>query len=102
MMKIIWLFLVWVVGMNSFNAQADSELSTDQIRGLVKQGKVLSLDAILKKNSLGIAGRFLDLEVSYEEGRIIYELEFLKENGEVMEYVINAENGRLLKQEIDN
>ena len=101
-MMTMFIYLVMVVGTISSNAVADEEYSADQIRHLVKKGEILPLETILKKYRPLIQGRLLDLEVEREYGLIVYELEFLKENGEVHELVINAANGQLIKQEIDD
>jgi uncharacterized membrane protein YkoI len=101
-MKMMYLFLVMVAGTISVNALADEDFNAQQIRQLVKQGKILPLETILKKYQPMAQGRLLDLEVEREHGLIVYELEFLKEDGEVHKLVINAADGRLIKQEIDD
>ncbi len=47
-------------------------------------------------------GKLLDLEAEREHGTIIYELEFLHTDGRIFELEIDASNGLLLKQEIEN
>lgn len=100
-MKTMWLYLALVVGTISLNVEAGKDLTTGQIRHLVKQGKILSLDAILKKHQQHISGRLLDLEVELEHGLIMYELEILRVNGDVVELKIDARNGDILEQEIE-
>ena len=100
-MKTILIYLVLAVGTTSLPAWGDRELSTEQIRDLVKQGKILALDTILSKHRALTKGRLLDLEVEEEHGRIIYEMEFLRKNGDVIELTIDAKTGELLEQEID-
>ena len=100
-MKTMWLYLVLVVGTISLNVLAGNELSTNQIRSMVKQGKILSLDTILQKHPQQLSGRLLDLEVESEHGQIIYELEFLQQNGNVVEFEIDAASGEILEQEIE-
>ena len=43
----------------------------------------------------------LDLEVEKEHGRIVYEMEFLREDGRVLELEIDARDGTLLEKEIE-
>ncbi len=100
-MKTIYIFLVLVAGTISLQVQAGDELSTGQIRTLVKQGDILSLESILKKHPLYMSGRLLDLEAEVEHGQIIYELEFLMPNGDVIELEIDAASGEILEQEIE-
>ena len=100
-MKMILIYLVLAVGTISLPAWGDSEFSSEQIRELVKQGKILPLDTILARHQTLTNGRLLDLEVEVEHGRIIYEMEFLRKNGDVIELTIDAKTGELLEQEID-
>ena len=100
-MKTMWLYLALVAGTISLQVQAGSELDTDQIRSLVQQGEILSLESILNKHSQFMTGRLLDLEVESEHGQIIYELEFLMPNGDVVELEIDAATGEILEQEIE-
>jgi uncharacterized membrane protein YkoI len=95
------LFLALVAGTISSTAFAGKDLSTGQIRELVKQGKILSLETILQKYPRGMQGRLLDLEVEEEHGQIVYELEFLREDGYVVEVEIDAATGRVLDEEVD-
>ena len=100
-MKTIYIFLVLVAGTISLPVQAGDELSTGQIRNLVKQGEILSLESILKKHPQYLSGRLLDLEAEVEHGQIIYELEFLMPNGDVIELEIDAASGEILEQEVE-
>lgn len=101
-MKMMWLSLALAVGTISFNVLGGDEFDAGQIRLMVRQGQILSLDSILKKHPLLAAERMLDLEVESEHGRIIYEIEVLNKNGGVEEWQIDAESGELLKQEIEH
>ncbi len=101
-MKITSLFLVLVVGMASTFLQAGEEISQNEIRQLVKQGKLLPLEAIMALYPEEQYGKLLDLEVEREYGTIIYELEFLRGDGRIIELEIDASNGLLLEQEFEN
>ncbi len=98
-MKIMWLFLALAAGTISSNANADNEFDSATIRSMVRNGQILSLDRILQKHPEMASQRLLDLEVEQEYGRIVYELEYLQENGTVVEWVIDAQSGELLKKE---
>ena len=101
-MKMMYLYLGLVVGTISFSALGDdSDFNAQQIRKMVSQGKILPLETILKINKPLIEGTLLDLEVESEHGKIIYELEFLRQNGDVVELIIDAKTGKLLDQEIE-
>ena len=98
-MKTMWLFLALAAGTISFNAAASNEFDSAMIRQLVRSGEILSLDRILQRHPQLASQRLLDLEVEQEHGRIVYELEYLQQNGVVVKKVIDAKSGDLLKQE---
>ena len=100
-MKIILLFLVLAGGTISAFTYADSEFSRSVIRRLVKEGKILSLEVILVRYPDKEYGRLLDLEVETEHGKIIYELEFLRDDGRVLEIEVDASNGLVLERELE-
>ena len=101
-MKIMYLYLGLVVGTISPAAFGDDDdFDAQQIRQMVSQGKILPLETILEKYKPLVEGKLLDLSVEYEHGKIVYELEFLKQNGNVVELVIDAKTGILLDQEIE-
>lgn len=100
-MKMMWLYLVLVAGTISSVALASNDLSTGQIRELVRQGKILSLETILQKYRPRMQGRLLDLEVEREHGQLVYELEFLREDGYIVELKIDAATGQVLEEEIE-
>lgn len=101
-MKMMSLFLVLAVGMTNTLLQAGEDISQNEIRDLVKQGKLLPLESILSLYPEKQYGKLLDLEAEREHGSVIYELKFLRADSRVMELEIDASNGLLLEQEIEN
>ena len=101
-MKMMSLFLVLVVGTTSTLLQAGEDISQKEIRDLVKQGKLLSLESIMLLYPEKQYGKLLDLEAEREHGTVIYELEFLRPDVRINELEIDASSGLLLEQEIDN
>ena len=99
-MKMTWLFRVLAVGMISAPLLAD-DVSHAEIRRLVEEQKIVTLESILARYPAEEYGRLLDLEVEKEHGRIIYELEFLDPEGRVREYEVDAETGELIRWEYD-
>jgi uncharacterized membrane protein YkoI len=97
-MKITYLFLALVAGI-SVQLKAD-EIDREEIIYLVDQGKILPLEAILSHYPENEYGKILDLEVEKKHGRIRYEIEFLHEDGRVIELKIDATNGQILKREL--
>ncbi|MGL4936564.1 PepSY domain-containing protein [Shewanella sp.] len=67
----------------------------------VKEGNVLPFDTIMQRYESRLQGRLLDLEVEQKHGRIIYELEILRDDGIVYEIKIDAKTGEWLKEKVD-
>lgn len=102
-MKIMSIFLALVAGTINFGVRADDEdISPGQIRQMVENGEILSLAKIMSRYPEKTYGKLLDLEVEHEHGKLVYELEFLRADGRVIELEINAKDGQLLKQEIED
>ena len=100
-MKTVLLSLVLVAGTISSLSGANADGDSREIRGLVKRGEILPLEDILARYPEAEYGRLLDLEVENEHGRIVYEMEFLRDDGRVLEVEIDAKDGTLLEQEIE-
>ena len=100
-MKTVLLSLVLVAGTISSLSWVRADNDYGDIRYLVKQGEILSLEEILSRYPEADYGRLLDLEVEREHGRIVYEMEFLRDDGRVLELEIDAKDGTLLEQEIE-
>ena len=101
-MKMTFIFLVLVAGTISNYVLGSEDISQAEIRELVRQGKLMSLEAIMSLYPEKQYGKLLDLEAEREHGIVIYELEFLRADGRVIELEIDARDGRLLAQEVED
>lgn len=101
-MKTMWLFPALVAGTISYSVAASEELSQAEIRELVRQGEILPLETILARFPPNEYGKLLDLEVEREHGTVVYEIEFLRSDGRIVEIEVDARNGKILEQEIDD
>jgi uncharacterized membrane protein YkoI len=81
---------------------ASEELGQAEIRELVRQGEILPLETILKRFPSNEYGKLLDLEVEREHGTVVYEIEFLRADGRIVEVEVDARNGTILEQEIED
>jgi len=81
---------------------ASGELGQAEIRELVRQGEILPLETILAQFPSKEYGKLLDLEVEREHGIIVYEFEFLRADGRIVAIEVDAKNGRILEQEIED
>lgn len=74
----------------------------DEALKLKEAGEILPLEKIIEKARQHHQGRIIETELEREDGRYIYELELLDENGEVWEFGFDAKTGELIKQEKDD
>lgn len=101
-MKIGLLFLALVVGTISATVWADRDIKPETVRAWVESGQIRSFEEIFQLNKSTLSGEILDLEVEKKHGRIVYEIEQLKENGTVSEVYIDAVSGEFIKEEADD
>jgi len=82
-------------------AGADS-LDHDRVKHLRDRGEIVALEHILAAARRRIPGlRMLEVELSrHNDGRLVYELEFLNAAGEVLEYYYDARTGELVAYEV--
>ncbi len=102
LMKIGLLFLVMAVGTTSTWVWAGRDIKPEAVRDWVESGKILSFEEIFQLNKSYLSGKILDLEVEKQHGRIVYEIEQLKENGEVSEVYIDAVTGQFIKEKAED
>lgn len=81
-------------------AKASDKLSAKEVLVLMQQGKIQPLLTLLSQHNF--AGTLLDAELEREHGRLIYELEYLNDKGEVWEYELDAATGEILEQELED
>ena len=101
-MKTMLLFPALVAGTISFQLGASEELGQAEIRELVRQGEIMPLETILGQFPAKKFGKLLDLEAEREQDTIVYEFEFLRADGRIIEIKVDARDGRILEQEIED
>ena len=101
-MKTMWLFPALVAGTINCQLMASEELGQAEIRELVRRGEILPLESLLAQFPPKEYGKLLDLEVEREHGSVVYEFEFLRADGRIVEVEVDAKNGRILEQEIED
>ncbi|MEZ5507946.1 MAG: PepSY domain-containing protein [Gammaproteobacteria bacterium] len=85
-----------VFSVGTANADDDSR----EVRRLVQEGKVMSLEALLGMHRDRLQGRILDLEMEEEHGRVIYEIKTLDAEGVVREVEVDAQTGEWLREKV--
>ncbi len=73
-----------------------------EARRLLDSGKILPFEVILKNVRQTHPGKILEVELDKEDGRIIYEVEILGQDGVVKEVYINAKTGEVLFSKEEN
>lgn len=100
-----WLIFMMIAGVfSTAPATADSSERSDHddVRASVATGKRLSLSQILMRIEQTHGGRVLEIESDRENGRDLYEIELLDEQGRVIELEVDAITGDLLETEYDD
>lgn len=78
-------------------AQADESASV--ARQLLKEGKIMPLQEILSKAKVIKPGQVIETDLERDDGRYIYELEILDEQGQVWELELDAQTGEFVELE---
>ncbi|MCP4391142.1 MAG: peptidase M4 [Gammaproteobacteria bacterium] len=101
-MKMMLLFPALVAGTISYQVAASENIGQAEIRELVRRGEIMPLETILAQFPPREFGKLLDLEVEREHGAVIYEFEFLRADGRIVEVEVDARNGKILEQETED
>jgi len=72
------------------------------IRTLQASGKILSLEKISAAAKAIKPGDILETELEQKQGSYVYEVEILDAAGKVWELKLDAQNGKLIKMEVDD
>lgn len=67
-----------------------------EARRLLASGEILPLESILKIIRPKYPGKIIEIELEEEKGHIVYEIEFLGEDGVITQVFIDAKTGKLL------
>jgi uncharacterized membrane protein YkoI len=70
----------------------------DAVRAIKQRGDILSLDRILQDVRGQHPGRVLESELEQKDGRYVYEVELVDDQGRVREIKFDASTGELLKE----
>ena len=90
------------LGAAIFNAPVQAGEDPAAVRKLQESGKILSLEQIGAAAKAIKPGEILETELEQKQGRYLYEVEILDAAGQVWELKLDAQNGKLIKMEIDD
>jgi uncharacterized membrane protein YkoI len=71
----------------------------DTVRAITQRGDILSLERILQNARAQHAGRVLESELEQKDGRYVYEVELVDDQGRVWEMKFDARTGEVLREE---
>ena len=74
---------------------------SERARELLSKGEILSLSEILARVSNQVPGKILEIKLEEEKGEVVYEIEFLGEDGVVMEMYLDAKTAKILSVEVE-
>lgn len=95
---------LWVVSLMAFCSLAlGRDLGQDEALRLRQQGVILPLEQLVQK-ALGLhaGSKLLEVELEEDDGLYVYEIELLTSEGIVREVKVNAANGEVLEDEVDD
>lgn len=79
-----------------------AELNADQVHRLKEAGDIMSLETLLQRVRRDYPGRVIEIEIEKDNGRYVYELEIVDNEGIVWEIELNARTSELIKREVDD
>jgi uncharacterized membrane protein YkoI len=79
--------------------RADDEEDHERARAAVLRGEALPLDVILARLPLREGERLIEVEFDREDGRWVYELEFIDTDGRVRELEVDALSAAILEDD---
>ncbi|MBR9829513.1 MAG: peptidase M4 [Oceanospirillales bacterium] len=86
----------------SGSALAGRDLDADEALALVREGRIQPLSTLLEQHTERLAGHLLDIELEYEDDRLVYEIEVIGTDGVVREFYLDAAEGTILKEKIED
>jgi uncharacterized membrane protein YkoI len=69
----------------------------DRARDALQASEALPLATLLEQLRRSHPGQVLDIEIDQEDGRLIYEVKLLHNNGQLLKLEIDAATGQVLK-----
>lgn len=76
---------------------APADHDHDRARQALEQGRVLALRQVLEKVEREYQGQVLKIEFDDDDGRLVYEIRLLQNDGRLLKLKVDAVDGRILK-----
>lgn len=95
-MRALSIFLLLLLATPAF---ADDD--HDRARAAVSRGEILPLPRILAVVELDVGGRVIEIDLDDEDGRFVYEVEAVGQDGRLVELSIDAATGVVLDRDYE-
>ena len=79
-----------------------AEVKADEVWQLKESGQIMALEDLISQVRKNYPGRIIEIELDNDDGRYIYELELVDENGVVWDMEVDAGSGEVLEYEQDD
>ncbi len=79
-------------------AHGGDDVDYKMARDLRKAGKIVAVEKLLEDARRRRVGTLLEIELEVKNGRYLYEIEILGDEGVVFEYYYDAQTGQLIKE----
>ncbi|MDY6890598.1 MAG: PepSY domain-containing protein [Pseudomonadota bacterium] len=80
---------------------AGRDFDQDEARRLMLSGQIRPLSELILQHPGRLGGHLLDVELEERNGRFVYEIEVLDQDGVVREFDLDASSGAVIKEEIE-
>ncbi len=94
-MTVVWLALVSVVGMPAIDAHAEADDWRD-LHEEVRAGHFVPLPEVLDWLEAHYQGQVLGVDLERDDGVVLYEIEMIGPQGQVVEFEFDAASGELV------
>lgn len=91
--------LLATAGVGSASDSKDGKEKRETVRALLEAGEIRSLEQVLQRVREEGHGHVLEAELEREDGRYVYEVEVLDDQGKVREYEYDARSGEAIDRD---
>ncbi|MCW9059624.1 MAG: PepSY domain-containing protein [Gammaproteobacteria bacterium] len=88
--------LLGAAGIGSASDSKDGKEKRETVRALLEAGEIRSLEQVLQRIREEGRGHVLEAELEREDGRYVYEVEVLDDQGKVRKYEYDARSGEAI------
>ncbi len=99
---LVMLCAATTVGVTTVASAEENEQGSVDIESAMKSGEIVPLEEIIQRAKSQFPGKVTEIELGYSEGRYVYEVDVMDDNGVKRELKLDARTAELLSSEIDD